>query len=453
MARASIVYSRKRIKWAWSIYDWANSAYNLVITTTIFPIYFLTITTKGQGAGSDVVNFFGWKVVNSVLLNYALAFAYLVIAFLSPILASIADYRGNKKRFLQLFTFIGGSACCCLFFFYPGRVAFGIILAVIAAIGYCGSLVFYNAYLPEIATEKEQNRLSAQGYAFGYIGSVLLQFICLFFILQPFADKTFAPRLSFLLVGLWWLGFSQIPFKYLPGTTNKSLEKRVKKDWLRGGFHELKKVANQVKGLPVLKWFLPAFFFYSMGVQTIMLAAAEFGSKEILKFEKGHWIPVSAVDLIPIIILIQIVAIGGAFLMARLAKKIGNLVVLGGAVIAWIAICASAFFIHTLHEFYVLAIAVGIVMGGTQSLSRATYARFIPKTKDTTSYFSFYDVMEKCAIVLGMFSFGFFEYLTGSMRNSIIALALYFLVGGVLLVVAYQKKLQWSNREVKLRGL
>lgn len=431
--------SSKAVKRAWSLYDWANSAYNLVITTTVFPIYYLAITTSKNG--SDKVLFFGKEFINSSLLNYALAFAYLVIAILSPILSSIADYKGNKKRFMQLFTWMGSIACCGLFFFYPGNLVYGISLAVIAAIGYCGSLVFYNAYLPEIAAPAEQDKLSAQGFAYGYIGSVLLQIICLFFILKAFDDKTFAPRLSFLLVGIWWLFFANITFYFLP--KNKQVNPgAVNRGWLLGGFRELKKVAGQVKRLPVLKLFLPAFFFYSMGVQTIMLAASEFGSKEIHKLVNGHWEPVSASDLIPIILLIQLVAIGGAFLMARLAHKIGNLKVLMITVTVWVAICCYAYFIHTLSAFYFLAIIVGIVMGGIQSLSRSTYAKLMPETKDTASFFSFYDVMEKCSIVLGMFTFGFMENLTGSMRNSIIALALFFIIGGLLLAMAHRSQAQ-----------
>lgn len=436
------LHSPKAVKRAWSLYDWANSSYNLVITTTVFPIYYLSITTtKSTG---DKIHFWGTDIANSALLNYALAFAYLIIAFLSPILSSIADYKGNKKRFMQLFTWLGGLACCGLYFFYPGKVTYGLVLSVIAAIGYCGSLVFYNSFLPEIALPKEQDKLSAQGFAYGYIGSVLLQIISLFFILHSFPDKTFAPRLSFLMVGIWWLLFANISFYFLPSKSKRQKNENGR-NWLLGGFYELKKVALQIKKMPVLKSYLPAFFFYSMGVQTVMLAASEFGSKEIYKVVNGHHLPVSASDLIPIILLIQLVAIGGAYLMARLSKWIGNIIVLIFTVLVWIGICCFAYFIHTLNEFYVLAVVVGIVMGGIQSLSRSTYAKMMPETKDTTSFFSFYDVMEKCAIVLGMFTFGLMESLTGSMRNSVVALALFFVVGASLLLLT--RKQQKNNLE------
>ena len=429
------IHSARKLHRAWSMYDWANSAYNLVITSTIFPAYYIAITSSEKG---DQVSFFGLEVINSSLLNYALAFAYLVIAFLSPILSSIADYKGNKKRFMQLFCSIGAAACCGLFFFQEGRTELGIILSVIAAIGYCGSLVFYNAYLPEIATVQEQDKVSAQGFSYGYIGSVLLQIVCLVFVFA-IPDSDIAPRISFLLVGLWWFGFAQITFRTLPNGT--AIAKDRKHSLLSNGFHELKKVWKQIKTLPMLKTFLAAFFFYSMGVQTVMLAAAEFGKKEIYKVVDGKRVAMETQDLIITILLIQLVAIAGALLMARLSKIIGNIKVLMITVLLWIGICIMAYYTESATQFYLLAVMVGLVMGGIQSISRSTYSKLMPETKDTTSFFSFYDVTEKVAIVIGMFSFGFIEHVTGNMRNSIFALTLFFAVGFMFLI--------WTNSKTK----
>jgi MFS transporter, UMF1 family len=425
--------SAKKLHRAWSMYDWANSAYNLVITSTIFPAYYIAITTTTEGQEQDYVSFFGWKVINSSLLNYALALAYLIIAFLSPILSSIADYKGNKKRFMQLFCYIGSAACCGLFFFEKGRIELGVLLSIVAAVGYCGSLVFYNAYLPEIAAPEDQDRVSAQGFSYGYIGSVLLQVICLVFVFT-LSDGSLSARISFLLVGLWWFGFSQIPFRKLPN--RPGAEKRPEHSLLSNGFHELKKVWLQIKTMPLLKTFLAAFFCYSMGVQTVMLAAAEFGKKEIYKIKDGVKVPMETSDLIITILLIQLVAIGGAMLMARISKAIGNIKVLMLTVLLWIAICVIAYFTRTAMQFYLVAVLVGLVMGGIQSLSRSTYSKLMPATKDTASFFSFYDVTEKVAIVIGMFSFGFIEHITGNMRNSIFALAIFFVLGFILLWVA-----------------
>ncbi|MBK9982479.1 MAG: MFS transporter [Saprospiraceae bacterium] len=429
--------AEKKLYRAWSMYDWANSAYNLVITATIFPIYYLAISGDGDDSTLDYVSFFGWKVINSALLNYALAFAYLIIVFLSPILSSIADYEGNKKRFMQLFCYVGSGACVGMYFFYPGHLELGIILAILAAIGYCGSLVFYNAFLPEIAAVEYRDKLSAQGYAYGYIGSVILQLICFAFVMMTFEDSTFAPRLSFLLVGLWWFGFAQIAFHALP--LGKPMPKDFTHSVLTNGFRELKKVWHQIQDMPFLKSYLTAFFFYSMGVQTVMLASAEFASKEIKKQVDGQWVNMEAKDLIITILLIQLVAILGAMLMARLSKIIGNIKVLMLTVLLWIAICAAAYFITTAMHFYLIAVMIGLVMGGIQSMSRSTYSKIMPPTKDTTSFFSFYDVTEKIAIVIGMFSFGFIEHVTGNMRNSIFALGGFFILGFFFLLVTNKK--------------
>lgn len=438
-------HSPKKLHRAWSMYDWANSAYNLVITSTIFPAYYIAITTSDKGDGQDYVSFFGWKVINSSLLNYALALAYLIIAFLSPILSSVADYKGNKKRFMQLFCYMGSAACCGLFFFQKDNIELGIILSIIAAVGYCGSLVFYNAYLPEIAAPEDQDRVSAQGFSYGYVGSVLLQVICLVFVFAM-PESSLPARISFLMVGIWWFGFSQITFRILP--SRAASEQNLGHSLLSNGFHELKKVWQQIKKMPLLKTFLGAFFFYSMGVQTVMLAAAEFGKKEVYKvlpvYELRDGVqvivkagePMGTSDLIVTILLIQLVAIGGAMLMARLSKKFGNIKVLMLTVLLWIGICIMAYFTRTAMQFYIVAVMVGLVMGGIQSISRSTYSKLMPETRDTASFFSFYDVTEKIAIVIGMFSFGFIEHLTGNMRNSIFALTIFFAVGFIFLLVA-----------------
>jgi UMF1 family MFS transporter len=423
--------NKKTIR-AWAMFDWANSAYNLVITSTIFPAYYVAITeSKADG---DKVMFFGHSFVNTALSNYALAAAYFVIVLMLPILTSIADYRGNKKAFMQFFTWLGAVACCCLYFFKFATLEFGIICFALAAIGYSGGFVFYNSYLPEIATTDNQDAVSAKGFSYGYIGSMILQIICFVFVLAPgvfgITDASFPARLSFLLVGLWWIGFAQIPFRGLPNGNAKAINKQV--NVLRGGFIELGKVWQQVKHMPLLKHYLPAFFFYSMGVQTIMLAAAGFGAKVL------H---LPTTSLITIILIIQLVAIVGANLMSRLSGKYGNVLVLTGVVIIWVIVCLIAYFVNSAIQFYLLAAVVGLVMGGIQSLSRSTYSKYLPQDiTDTASFFSFYDVTEKLAIVGGMFSFAFIEDLTGSMRNSILALGVFFIVGLLLLISLYKQE-------------
>lgn len=417
----------KRVENAWAMYDWANSTYNLVITSTIFPAYYVAVTSNKQDGSNSYVDFFGIRIINTALQNYALAIVFFLVAILSPILSSIADYRGNKKAFMRAFTFMGAVACSALFFFTPDRIEYGIIVFSIAALGFWSSLVFYNSYLPEIAAPEDRDRVSAKGFALGYIGSVLLQIICFVIILQPqwfglgTEDKTIGARMSFLLVGIWWFGFAQIPFRVLPSNTESN--KKLKKHILINGFNELRLVWNQTKNLPALKRYLLSFFLYSVGVQTVMLVAASFSKKEIFPRDEDE------PKLLLTIILIQLVAIVGAIALSRLSKWIGNIATLALAVFIWIIICIWGYFIKSQTEFYILAASVGLVMGGIQSMSRSTYAKLLPETHDTTSFFSFYDVTEKLALTLGLFLFAYNEELTGSMRNSILVLMFFFILG------------------------
>jgi UMF1 family MFS transporter len=424
----------KKVINGWAMYDWANSVYNLVITTTFFPIYF-NAATKDHFK-SDEIPFLGRNYVNSALYNYVIAAAYLVIALLYPLLTSIADTRGNKKKFMQFFCYMGAIGCSALYYFKGANVEYGVFFFMLAAIGYCGSLVFYNSYLPEIAAEQDRDRISARGYSFGYIGSVLLQIIG-FVLVIVLPSAGMASRLTFLLTGLWWLGFAQFTFRVLPAST-PSIEKHSG-GLLKESFGEVKKVYAQVKLMPVLKRFLRGFFFYSMGVQTVMLAATMFGSKML---------GLNETKLIITVVIIQLVAIIGAWGMSRLSAIFGNLKVLMGVVFMWILICVAAYYTAVLKEngidpeyhFYGLAVAVGLVMGGIQSLSRSTYSKLMPETKDTASFFSYYDLTEKIAIVIGMFSFGYIEELTGSMKQSVLSLIVFFVIGLIWLYSALYRQ-------------
>lgn len=426
--------NKKTIR-AWAMFDWANSAYNLVITTTIFPSYYVAITDNA--ANGNRVTFFGHTFINTALQVYSLSFAYLIMVLLLPILTSIADYRGSKKVFMQFFTLMGSLACCGLYFFDKTHLEWGIICFAVAAIGYSGGFVFYNSYLPEIATLDMQDKVSAKGFTYGYVGSVLLQLICFVFVLMPDTfgmTKGSAAQLSFLMVGIWWIGFAMIPFKVLPkGSPNAHSSQH---NIIKGGFIELGKVWTKIKGMPMLKGYLPAFFFYSMGVQTIMLVATAFAAQEL------H---MDTPELIKIILIIQVIAIAGATVMSRLSDKYGNIRVLIFVVFIWIGVCIAAYFTKTKTEFYIIAVVVGLVMGGIQSLSRSTYSKYLPQgIPDTASFFSFYDVTEKLAIVAGLFSFGYIQELTGSMRNSTLALCGFFVVGLLFLfsLLGTEKKVQ-----------
>lgn len=473
------VTAPKKVINAWAMFDWANSVYNLVITATFFPIYFEAVTKAADG--SDNVRFLGMNFINSSLYDYALSFAYFLIALSYPILTSIADTRGNKKNFMRFFCYMGSIGCSSLFFFKGSEnLWLGIMGLIFGAMGYVGSLVFYNAYLPEIAAPEDRDRVSAKGFSFGYIGSVVLQLIG-FALVLTMENKGLATRITFLLVGIWWFGFAQITFAGLPKLDKASLKKV---NVFTDGFGEIKKIWNETRRMPVLKRFLRAFFFYSMGVQAIMLAATMFGAKEL---------GLAQTKLIATIVMLQLLAAVGAVVMSRLSARFGNLRVLMGVILLWIVCCLMAVKaasmadvfktertqLHILEKqkealttvnqpvpadledqiesintsiaepakavelmFYGIAIGVGMVMGGVQSLSRSTYSKLMPETKDTASYFSYYDFNEKMAIVIGIFSFGFIHEATGSMKNSILTLIIFFAIGFFWLYLALKKQKQ-----------
>jgi UMF1 family MFS transporter len=416
----------KKVITAWAMYDWANSSYSLIITSAIFPTYYTAIA-------DPQVHLLGRTFERSSLASYAISLSFLVIAFLSPILSSIADYKGNKKAFMQFFCYLGSAACCTMFFFTKEHIGLGLACSIIASIGYCGSIVFYNAYLPQIASEDDQDRVSAKGFALGYIGSVLQMILCLAFIKLNddlhWGLGTLPVRISFLSVGIWWAGFAQITFSQLPRSARP--QQRPEHSLLTNGFHELKKVLNQLGDYPRLKQFLLSFFFYNMGVQTVMYLAAYFASDEL---------KMKADQLILTILIIQLVAIGGAYLFSILSKRTSNIFSLAVLILVWVGICIGAYYTQTAMQFYVVAFTVGMVMGGIQSLSRSTYSKLLPETTDTASYFSFYDVCDKIGTVLGTLSFGYVGEFLGGMRISVLALMIFFIIGFVLLMFVNTKK-------------
>jgi MFS transporter, UMF1 family len=427
----TIVKGDKRIVNGWVMYDWANSVYQLTIASAIFPIYYNTITRTGD---NFTVSFFGAPVINTVLYSWAIAAAYLLVAIGSPLFSSMADYTGRRKGFMRAFTLIGAVACGALFFFVRGQVELGIIAFALGTIGYGGSIVFYNSFLPVIAEPEDQDRISARGYSMGYLGGVVLLLFNLLMIMKPglfgiSADSSLPARISFLSVFIWWIGFSQITFSRLPKYT---FRKRITRDSvLTNGYKELRVVFRQVRKSYKLSMYLTGFFFLMMGVLTTMFMAATYGEKELGLKEDV---------LIPTILVIQLVGMLGAWMFARISEKIGNLKALMITIAAWTLICIGAYYISNTIQFVLAALFIGIVMGGSQSLARSTYSKMLPEdTTDHTSFFSFYDVMEKLATVAGTFSFGVIEALTGSMRYSVLAITVFFLLSLVFMMFLFRK--------------
>jgi UMF1 family MFS transporter len=414
----------KKLINAWAFYDWANSVYSLVITSSIFPLYFGFLFTKKN----PNIIIFGETIKATALISFVTAFAFLSVAILSPILSGIADYLGNKKKFMQFFCYLGAFSCIGLYWFTKENVMFGICCFYFGLLGFWGSLVYYNSYLSDIAYTEQHDKLSAKGFSLGYVGSVILLILCLVFILSKTGEAALeAMKLSFVFTGIWWLAFSQYTFYYLPkGNKNNN---PINFSVFLNGFKELKKVQVLFFKDAVLKKFLFAFFVYSMAVQTVMLVATYFGEQEI-NWENSEQ---KTTGLIVSILVIQIVAVFGALFTSLLANIWGNIKTLIVINSIWIFICIGAYFVTEPYQFYTVAAIVGLVMGGIQSLSRSTFSKLIPETKDTTSFFSFYDVAEKIGIVIGMLIYGFIDQITGSMRNAILFLVVFFATGVLLL--------------------
>ena len=423
--------SKKLIN-AWAFYDWANSVYSLVISSAIFPIYYGLIFSE-----TNSIPFFGYEVKNTAMISFVTASAFLVVAFMSPLLSGIADYIGNKKRFMKLFVYIGSVSCLGLYWFEIETIYMGLLFYFLAMIGLWASLVFYNSYLPDIAFPHQHDRASARGFSMGYIGSVLLLLFNLTMVMKPqwygimgteLEASLKAMKYSFVSVGIWWAGWSQISFYYLPNGNSNS--QKMTKDIFWNGFRELRSVWEELKSNIKLKRYLGAFFVYSMSLQTVLLVAAYFGEEEIAWGSTSE----KTTGLIISILLIQLVGILGAILTSRSSERFGNISTLIVVNMIWAGLCVYAYYIQTPLQFYCIAGMVGMVMGGLQSLSRSTYSKYLPKTEDTTSYFSFYDVTEKIGIIIGMVLFGSLDQITGSMRTSILFFVLFFVLGAILLI-------------------
>ncbi|PIB31738.1 MFS transporter permease [Gaetbulibacter sp. 5U11] len=416
----------KKLLNAWAFYDWANSVYTLTIASSIFPIFYSALFVSQV---ERTIPAFGMVFKSTALITYVTAFTFLVVAFTSPILSGIADYVGNKKNFMKFFCYLGGLGCIGLYWFSIESIHISLLFYFMGLIGYWGSLVFYNSYLPDIAFPEQQDSISAKGFSLGYVGSVLLLIINLAMVMtqETGEAKMQMMRYSFVMVGVWWIGFSQYSFYILPKGAKTG--QKVTRAIVFNGLKELKLVWIQLKQNLRLKRYLAAFFVFSMAVQTIMLVAVYFGEEEIAWGSSDA----KTQGLIVSILVIQLVAILGAILTSKASAKFGNIKTLIIVNFIWMALCFYAYFMVTPFQFYVAAGCVGLVMGGVQSLARSTYSKFLPETEDTTSYFSFYDVAEKVGIVIGMVIFATIDQLTGSMRNAILFLFVFFLVGIFLL--------------------
>ncbi|MDA7743688.1 MFS transporter [Flavobacteriales bacterium] len=412
----------EQVKKAWTMYDWANSVYSLVITTAIFPIFFNALTSERNEAGeiiNDTVIFWGRELINTQLYSYVLGASFLFVIIASPLLSGMADVTGRKLQMMKIFCYSGALGCISLYFFNPEHLEWSMAALFLANIGFWGSLGFYNAFLPEIAPREEHDKLSAKGFAMGYVGSVLLLLVCLALIMGV---GSFMTPWAFVLVAVWWITWSQTTFRTLP---SNHLNHKITRDLFGRGFRELRQVARDMAGRKDMIRFLWAFFILSMALQTIMLMASSFGIKEVNLKDN---------ELIVAIIAVQLLSIPGAFFVSWVSSKIGNIKTLMGCIVIWAGVCVYTYgLVNDVNGFYVAAGIIGFMMGGTQSLNRSSYSKMLPETKDHASYFSFYEVLEKGGLIIGMFSWGYIEGFTGSMRSSVLALIVFFAISLIFL--------------------
>ncbi len=441
MKERTLAKGDKKLLFAWAFYDWANSVFNLVITTAIFPIFYGVLFRTAE---IESVEIFGMEVARGPLISYVTSLAFVFVALLNPMLSGIADYLGNKKMFLKIFAYLGALSCIAMYWFSLDFIYYSLACYFFGLVGFWISYAFCNSYLPDIANEDQQDWISARGFSLGYIGSVILLLFDLAMVMNPnwfgIEDTPSDPaavkamRYSFVTVGIWWIVFSQYTFYYMPKGNKKEGERE---HLLLNGIKELRIVYAKLSESPRLKSFLNAFFVYGMAVQTIMLVAAFYGEEKIAWGSDE----MRTTGLIISMLVIQLVAIIGATLTAKASSRYGNIPVLVLINMIWICICIYAFFMETPTEFYTAAGFVGMVMGGIQALSRSTYSKLLPETEDTASYFSFYDVAEKIGIVIGTFIYGAIAQITGDIKFAIIILGLVFIIGALLLTRVNKKAL------------
>lgn len=427
------IKGNKKIIRAWILYDWSNSAYQLTVLSVVFPVFYEKITSS---EGNNIVSFFGYEIINSVLYSWAIAISYFIVAICSPLLSAIADITGRRRGFMRFFTLIGIISCGLLYFFDTANIELGIISFIMATVGYTGSLVFYNSFLPVIARTEDQDRISANGFAMGYLGAVILLLFNLAMIMQPesfgIVDRSLPARISFVTVSIWWFCFSSVTFIYLPKYTFGNKEKSKK--FLFNGYSELRKVFDQIMKMRNLQLFLMAYLFMIMGVLNVMFMSAIYGKKALNLDDKV---------LIPTILIIQLLGMAGAWIFVKISKKNGNIRSLIFSTAGWIIVVFGAYKITDALGFVIVAFFVGLVMGGSQAIARSTYSKMLPEnTHDHTSFFSFFDVMEKLATVGGTFSFGIIEAITGNLRYSVLGVMFFFCISLIFLLFLFRNQNQ-----------
>src|SRR6056297_3618597 len=405
---------QKRTVYAWAMYDWANSAFATVILATVLPIFYKDVAGINL-PGNLAASYWG----------YTQTIAMIIIAFIAPILGAAADYSDSKKTFLKFFVFLGITGTALLFFVNQGDYLLASLFFIIANIGFSGGNVFYDGFLTDISDSDSIDYISSLGYASGYLGGGLILAVNLLMISKPnlfgISSVTAATQISFVTVAVWWLIFSLPAFKYLP-EPEKKVEKIPLKKYTVMAFGRLKSTFVHIRKYRELWKFLLAFWLYNDGIGTIIRMAAIYGRE----------VGIDQTDLIGALLLTQFIGIPFALFFGKMGQHFGAQKGIFAALMVYVFITGYGFFISTARDFWILAALVGVVQGGAQALSRSLYGSMIPRDK-SAEFFGFFGVSSKFAAILGPTVFAAVSQLTGSGRNGILAVALFFILGMIML--------------------
>jgi UMF1 family MFS transporter len=399
---------------SWVFYDWANSAYSILITTAIFPLYFKAAANEAGLAGATSTAYWG----------YANSFATLLISLCAPILGSIADFKGFKKRFFSFFLGLGVVFTLLLAVVPSNQWLILLICYMLTVIGFGGTNIFYDAFLVDVTTEDRMNQISSKGYAYGYIGSTIPFIISIALIIL--SQKNIIPlsvpvasQAAFAITALWW-GLFTIPM--LKNVKQVYYKERVPNP-ISNGFKQLFETFKKIKLYRPLFLFLIAYFFYIDGVNTIITMSTAYGSD----------LGIDTNDLLIILFATQVVAAPFAIIYGKLADKFKGKTMLLVGIFVYIVICSYAYFLKTALDFWILAMLVASSQGGIQALSRSYFAKLVPK-ENVNEFFGFYSIFYKFAAILGPFLVGFTAQMTGNTNSGVFSLIVLFIIGGILLL-------------------
>ena len=423
---------RKTI-FGWCMYDWANSAYITTAAVALLPNYFAQAVVGEAG-----VDIFGMNMSATALWGFMLGGAAFLVFLFAPVLGAIADFSSGKRRFLAGFAYMGSLFATMLYFCKSGDVGLTIALFMGTQVCFVAGNVFYDAFLPQIASEDKLDSVSAKGYAFGYVGGSLQFAIALGLVAMQKTpeDQAMAARIGMAMTGIWWAGWTLLTLKYLkevkiPYELPEAYRDRPKiLAYLALGISRTVATAKRVGRFKHLTLFLVAYMIYNDGIHTVTSMATIYGTEELR---------LSTTALMVTLLLVQVVAIGGALVFSRIANRIGAKHAVMCALVLWSGVVTYGYFIHTATEFFVLGIIVGVVLGGTQALSRSFYGAMIPE-QASAEFYGFYSVFSKFSSIWGPVTFGFIKQITGSARLAIISLMIFFIVGLILLGFVDEEK-------------